>query len=99
MAGNPNCQPFLFWSRAFRSKRSQLALNQDILVRGLRKMLREPKRVRRRPMLLVVLKAFASFRNCGNVARRNPPQTIDRLVHFFEPLGAVAQDASVIGFV
>lgn len=44
-----------------------------------------------------MLKALAAFGDGGNVTCRNPPEAVNGLVHFFEPLGAVAQDSGMVG--
>ena len=98
-AGEQNRRPFSFGESWLSKQRNQFDLNEDVLVRGLRKMLREPKRVRRGAVFLIVFEALPPFRNRRNVAGRDPPQAVDGLVHFFEPLGAVTQQAGVLGFV
>ena len=46
-------------------------------------------------MGLVVFEALAAFGNRWNVAGWTPPETVMGLFHFFEPLGAVAEDFNV----
>jgi hypothetical protein len=48
---------------------------------------------------LVVLEAFAAFGNGRNVARGNPPQAVVRLIHFLEPIRALAENFNVSGVV
>src|ERR1700674_1053974 len=50
-------------------------------------------------MLLVVFQPLAALGDRGNVAGRDPPETVAWLVHLFEPFRAVAKYLGVIRLV
>jgi len=86
---------FLFFPLATENR----FLNADAFIGWLWEVLRKPKGIGRGAVRLVMLEAFAAFGDGGNVACRYPPEAVAGLSHLLEPLGAIAKDAGVIGFI
>src|SRR5260370_41553617 len=74
-----------------------MILCTDAFVGGLGEVLRKPKGIRSRAIRLVMLQPLPALCHSRNVARRNPPQTVMRLVHLFKQLCTITQDLSITG--
>src|SRR5260370_18325166 len=74
-----------------------MILCTDAFVGGLGEVLRKPKGIRSRAIRLVMLQPLPALCHSRNVARRNPPQTVMRLVHLFEPLSPMTQKLRLTG--